>query len=422
VEGGAERDDAVLTRSQWLLLLVLAAVQFTHSMDFMVLMPLGPKCREELRLSPTQFDRVLAAYAYSAGAGGLIAASFIDRLDRKTALLLLFAGFTAGTILCAVAPDYLWLLVARSIAGAFGGIVAALLLVIVGDAFPEVQRGRATGIVMTAFSVASIAGLPAGILLGNRFGARSPFGVLGALAVVIWLIAFRVLPPLRGHLGVRRPSAAQTWAVLTRPAHLRAYSFTVMLVFGSFLVAPNFSDFLVHNVGCAKDDVAYVYLCGGLLTFFTLPRVGRLADRYGKRRVFRVMALLTALTALLVSNLPPVRLVPLLAVTTFYFFVTSGRWVPAMALVTSSARPRYRGSFMSLNSSVQQVACGLASDLAGAVVGEGAGGRLTGYATAGLLAALATVLSIVLSGRLRPAAEGAPEEPAAVDAAVEAQM
>ncbi|MCI0464423.1 MAG: MFS transporter [Gemmataceae bacterium] len=412
-DAGDDRDTG-LTRAEWPLLLVLAAVQFTHSMDFMVLMPLGPQCRQELGISPQEFALVVGAYGFSAALAGLLAAWFIDRFDRKTALLLLYAGFTTGTLLCAVAPGYGSLLLARALAGAFGGTVAALILVIIGDAFPERRRGRATGVVMTSFSVASIAGLPAGILLGNRFGVRTPFAVLGVLSITVSLLASRVLRPLRGHLDHRRASAAATWSVLTQPAHLRAFAFMVMLVLGSFTIAPHFSDYLVHHVGREKDDLSYVYLCGGLLTFVTLPQIGRWADRFGKRITFRLLALSTILILLVLSNLPPAPLVPVLVVTTLYWVVTSGRWVPAMAMITSSALPHYRGRFMSVNASVQQMACGLSAVIAGVVIGEGEDGALTGYPLAGLIAAGATTVSIVLAGRLR-LAEQAPEASVVVD-------
>jgi predicted MFS family arabinose efflux permease len=462
--------DVGLTRAEWVLLLVLAAVQFTHSMDFMIIMPLGPRCRSELVISPRQFALVVGAYGFAAALGGLLAAWFIDRLDRKTALLVLYAGFTSGTLLCALAPGYWTLVFARSLAGLFGGVVAAIVLVIIGDAFPEIQRGRATGVVMTAFSVASIAGLPAGILLGDRFGVRTPFAVLGGFSAVVLMLAYRILPPLRGHLAHRDQSSASTWAVLVQPAHLRAYAFMIMLVMGTFLIAPHFSDYLVHNVGRSQSEVAYVYLCGGALTFITLPLLGRAADRLGKLIVFRVMAVFTMLTLLVITNLPASRLGLVLIITTMYWVFTSGRWVPAMAMITSSVVPRYRGSFMSVNASVQQMAIGVASVLAGAVVGESVpssmapcpasvlltagataavsapalptgsglaallGGvaqadavptQLTGYALAGVLAAIATVASIVLGGRVRPPrldaeAEAAVDAPAAVAVAASA--
>src|SRR5262249_56806621 len=143
------------------------------------------------------------------------------------------------------------------------------------------------------------------------------------------------LPPLRGHMGRRRKSAAETWSVLAQPAQLRAYAFMIMLVMGSFTIAPHFSDYIVHNVGRSKDELAYVYLCGGLLTFVTLPLIGRWADRIGKRRVFPLMAGCTLLTILVFTNFRAVPLLPLLGVTTLYWIFSSGRWVPAIALVTT---------------------------------------------------------------------------------------
>ncbi len=406
--------DTGLTRPEWVLLLVLAAVQFTHSMDFMVLMPLGPQCEKELQITPQEFSLVVAAYGFSAAIAGLLAASFIDRFDRKTALLLLYGGFTAGTLLCAVAPGYWWLVLGRSIAGAFGGLSAAVILVIIGDVFPEMRRGRATGVVMTAFSLASIAGLPAGIVLGNRFGVRTPFAALGAVAVAVSVAAYSILPRLRGHMTERRQSTAETWAVLAQPAHLRAYAFMTLVVMGSFTIAPHFSDFLVYNVGREQNDLALVYLCGGLLTFGTLPLIGRLADRFGKRRIFWIMAACTLVVALVMTNLPETPLIPLLIVTTLYWIATSGRWVPAMAMITSSALSRYRGSFMSINASVQQMSIGLSAIVAGEIVGKGRDGRLTGYGLAGIIAVICTAASMLLASHLRVPQE-VPETSLAVD-------
>jgi predicted MFS family arabinose efflux permease len=406
MEGDASRDlNTGLTRSEWLLILVLAAIQFSHSMDFMVMMPLGPKCREELNISPSQFNLMVGSYGFSAALSGLFATWFIDRFDRKTALLSLYTGLTLGTFLCAIAPSYWWLVSARAVAGAFGGIGGSFILVIIGDTFPEMRRGRATGVVMTAFSLASIAGLPAGIMLGNRFGAQSPFGALVGFCLVTLVLAVAILPRMRGHLDRRRSSAAETLAILVQPAHLRAYVFVVMLVMGTFIVAPNFSDYLVHNVGRDKDDLAYVYLSGGLLTFVTLPLIGRLADRHGKRMIFRVMAAGTLAALLVLTNYPESPLWSVLVITTIYWIVSSGRWVPAMAMVTSCALPSYRASFMSVIASLQQMAMFVATQVAGAVIGEGEGGKLTGYPVAGLFAAVSTAVSMVVGGRLRVAEE-----------------
>jgi predicted MFS family arabinose efflux permease len=396
-----------LTRSEWLLLLVLGAAQFTHIIDFMIVMPLGPQYMRQLDITPQQFGRIVSAYAYSAAVTGLLAAWFIDRFDRKSALLGLYAGFVAGTFFCAVAPNYLLLVLARVVAGAFGGLVAALLLTIVGDVFPDVRRGTAMGVLMSAFSVASIVGVPAGLYLANLLGWRAPFGVLSGLGVAVLVLMYFVLPPLRGHLGKRSGgAAANLWVALSEPTHMRAYVLTTALVMSTMMVSPYMVSYLEFNVGMDKNEVPFIYLCGGIAMLLTLTPIGRLADRLGKLPVFRVLALLTIIPLLLVTNLPPVSLATALAVTTFFMVVSAGRMVPAMALITASAGPRRRGSFLSVNSSVQQMACGLAAEAAGTILGKGEGEALTGFPKVGVLAAAATLLSVALAGRLRRAPEG----------------
>ncbi len=217
----AKQDAAAgLTGTEWLLLLALAVIQFTHVVDFMIVMPLGPDLKETLGLNPQQFSLIVAAYGFSASLAGLFAARFMDRYDRKTAVLCLYAGFTLGTLLCALAPNYGLLLAARAVAGAFGGVVGAGILAIIGDAFADARRGRATGVVMSAFSVASVAGVPAGLYLAAVWGWRTPFSVLAGLSAVVLLGAYLLLPPLRGHLKRTTLHAVNPWTVLVQPAHL----------------------------------------------------------------------------------------------------------------------------------------------------------------------------------------------------------
>jgi predicted MFS family arabinose efflux permease len=396
-----------MSSRELLLLLILASVQFTHIVDFMIIMPLGPVFRHEMGLTPAQFGSVVSAYTVSAGIAGLLAARFLDRFDRKRALLTLYAGFTAGTLLCAVAPDYSFLLAARTVTGAFGGVAAAVVLAIVGDAFPDARRGTAMGVIMSAFSVASIAGVPLGLYLAEVNGWRHSFIVLGGFSAGVLGLAAVVLPPLRGHLGRGQRRPVSTWSVLIHPNHLRAFAFTTALVFSTFMLAPFLATYLEANVGLRQDELKYMYLCGGLATLGTMTLFGRLADRFGKLRVFRILVVITLAPIFLVTNLPPGLALPLvLIITTWFMIMASGRMVPAMALITASSAPAYRGSFMSLNSAVQQMGCGLATWVAGMILQEGERGALSGFSIVGLLACVATVVSLVLAGRLRKAAGG----------------
>lgn len=392
-----------LSASEWLVLVVLATLQFTHNLDYMIMMPLLPQFEREMGISPQQFGFLVSAYAFSAGIAGLLAAVVIDRFDRKRALLLLYAGFTVGTLLCALAPGYLCLLLARTVAGAFGGVVAATTLAIIGDLFSDSRRGRAMGVMMSAFSVALIVGVPAGLYLANRFGWRSTFGVLGVVSALVLLLVLRVLPPLRGHLAHVREETGNLWAALSSPTHVRAYVLMIALVFSTLMIVPYLADYLVANGGRSEHELPWVYLAGGLFTLCTLPLVGRISDRFPKLAVFRIIAVSAILPVLVVTRLPQVSLGVALFWSTLFMVITASRMVPAMALITASALPRYRGSFMTINSSVQQLAAALAALVGGALLDKAEGGTLTGFQNVGYLASLAMVLSAVLAGRLRPA-------------------
>ncbi len=400
-----------LTRSEWLLLLVLASVQFTQIIDFVIIMPLGPWFETALHITTPQFGWLVSSYAFSASVSGLLAAWFLDRFDRKHALVVLYAGFTVGTLLCAVAPTFLTLLAARAVAGAFAGVVGANILAIVGDAVPLERRARAMGVVMSAFSVASIVGVPAGLWLAEVWGWRAPFAALGVLSAGLLGLAGFSLPSLRHHLG-RAAEMIGPWKVLLHPPHLRAYLLTAALVCGTFTIIPYLSLYLVDNVGRDKDELFAVWLCAGVATLLTMTPFGWLSDRFGRLRVFRIVVLLTLPPTLLLTNLPRASLATTLLVTTLFMLLTSARWVPAMAMVTASARPRYRGGFMSVNASVQQLAAALAPLLAGAILGDTPEGMpLANFGLVGLLAITAMVASLVLAGRLRVVEGGAEADP-----------
>src|ERR1035441_6082662 len=147
----------------------LAAIQFTTNLDFLIILPLGPQYMRLMHLTPAQFTLIVAAYAIAAGIAGVVAGFWLDRFDRKNALLGLFLGFAAGTLLCALAPSYPLLVAARALAGTFGGVTGAVILAIVGDVIPEHRQGKAMGMVMSAFSVASIFGVPLGLVLATDF-------------------------------------------------------------------------------------------------------------------------------------------------------------------------------------------------------------------------------------------------------------
>jgi DHA1 family inner membrane transport protein len=405
-EPASPTDADRLSRGQWLLLFILAAVQFSHTIDFVIIMPLEPRLTADLGIGSRQFGLVVSAYGWAAFAGGLLLAPWLDTYDRKRTLLLLFAGFTLGTLLCGIAPDYSWLLVGRAIAGGFGGIVAATVLAIVGDAFPDHRRGMATGVVMSAFSISSIVGIPAGLMLaGNSAtGWRAPFLALAIGCGAVWLLSVFVIPSLRGHLRSAQEEKPSVWQVLARPAHLKAFGVMLTLVFGNFLVVPYIPAFLVKNIGVGDRGVQLMYFLGGLATLGTMNVVGRLADRFPRLLLFRILGLLALVTVVILPQLPTgTPLAVVLTVTTLMFILMSGRYVPLMALVTGIAPPRERGAFMSLLASVQQLGLGMAPFAAALLMHDTPGDQpLEGFANAGLASAAVGLLALWLAGMLTP--------------------
>ena len=398
-------------RREMILLLILASVQFTSIVDFMVVMPLGPQLQRKLEIDNVQFGRIVASYTVAAGLAGLLASSIMDRFGRKSAFLTLYTGFLLGTLICGLSTGYYMLLGARVITGAFGGILGGMALAIIADVFPEERRGRATGILMSAFAVASVVGVPVGIRLGGKFGWQVPFLVLAALGLPVLIVAIRVLPALRDHLD--HASHSHPWRQLVstfnQSNHLRAFALTAAVMMGSFSVIPYISLYLVSNVGVDETrDLFWVFVTGGILSLVGAPLVGRLADRYGKVPVYRIVATISIGLMLAVTNLPPVPLVVAVGVVGAFMLSNAGRMVAALTMITGSVERRFRGGFMSANSAIQHLASGVGASIGGHVLVKAADGTQQHFNRVGLFAAVATALTLWLAGRVRPAQDIVP--------------
>ena len=389
------------SRERWLLLTV-AGVQFTHLLDFIIMMPLGPQFTRLFGISDAQFGLLVSAYTLSAGASGLLAATYVDRFDRRTLLLVLYGLFALATLACGLAPGYGFLMGARIAAGLFGGVLSALVQTIVADAVPFQRRGRAMGIVMSAFSVATVAGVPLGLWLAAWLGWNAPFLAIAALSGLLLLGAALTLPPLRAHLQARPASVLRGLReVLAERNHWRAFAMSACMMATGFAVVPFITIYVQANVGVADSDIPLMYLVGGAVTLLTARWFGRMTDQRGKLHTFTRLATLVALPLMATTLLPPVPLWVVLVVSTAFFVLMSGRMIPGMALITSAAEPRLRGSFMALNASVQSASMGLASLVGGLIISRDAAGRVEHYWMAGVLGVVASLASIAVARRLR---------------------
>jgi DHA1 family inner membrane transport protein len=383
------------------LLLLLAAVQFTHIMDFMIMMPLGPQLMRELEIGPGQFSALVAAYTLSAGTVGLCAAPFIDRFDRRTLLLWTYAGFIVGTLACALSHSFHALLASRAFCGAFGGVSGSIVLAVVSDIVPPERRASGMAIVMTAFAVAAALGVPFGLFLAQQYQWETPFFLMAGIAAVIWLLLRLGMPPVRGHLHHEAGNVRAFFKLLRDPNAGRALLFMSALVCGHFAVIPFFSPYIVSNIGLPEKQLFLVYLVGGVLTVFTAPLVGRLADRYGRKRVLTVLVSVACLVTLVLTNAGHMPLWGVLTLTGFFFVFASGRFGPGQAIMSLAVQPRQRGAFMSLSACTRDLTSGLTSTVGGWVVSMAPSGQLLHFNWLGWLAVAASLLSLWLAYRVR---------------------
>lgn len=389
-------------RNEKILLALMAGINFNHIVDFMIMMPLGPMLIRLFGIDAREFGMLVSSYSFTAGLSGIAASFFIDRFDRKAALLFFFAGFVVSTIACALAPSYFFLLASRSLAGAFGGVLSSLVLSIVSDAIAYEKRGTAMGVVMGSFSVASVVGVPFSLELANRISWHAPFVFLGLLSALVWLLILSYMPAMRGHLRSReaKHSKWDTLAHVARtPAQLWALFFMFALVMGQFTVIPYLSQSYVANGGLPESKLSYIYLFGGICSMVAAPVVGWLADKTSKHAVFAASALLALIPIYLITNMGGQPIWVLILISCSFFIAMSGRMVPAMALVSSTATPEYRGSFMSFSSAVQNLSAALASYSGGLIV-TFEGGRFVNYEKVGYVAVFFSLLALFASRKI----------------------
>lgn len=382
-------------RSERAMLLILAGIQFCHVLDFMILMPLGPFLISALGISTHEFALLVASYSFSAAVAGLLMAPIVDRFERKRFLLGIFIAFAVATLLCALSPGFITLLVARGLAGIFGGMMGAMVHTMVADAIPFDRRAKATGYVATAFSVSSIAGVPLSLLLADTLGWQAPFLLISLLSASLIWFGYKALPEFHGHLDARKEGRAvrQMMRVAVEPNHLKAMLLTGLVIFGGFTVIPYITLYAISNIGIAGDQIPLIYFLGGAATLVTARLIGALADRFGKVTVFRLVAVAACVPVLLVTNMGAISLSAWLVITTLFFILVSGRMVPLLAIVGAAVKPHERGTFLSLNTSVQSMAMGLASMVGGLFITQTPDGLISGYVWVGLIAASFNIMA-----------------------------
>ncbi len=389
------------------LLRILSGIQFSHILDVMIIMPLAPMLMRTFDLSAVQFGLLISAYTFMGAISSIIAAMVIDRFDRRRVLLLMFAAFIIATMLCAVAPTYHLLLLARGLSGVFGGVLGALVHLYIADCLPYERRGHASGKITAAFSLATVLGVPVSLLLVNHteLGWRAPFIVVATLAMVFWWMAYKAIPSIPTRMSDRRlhRTLVPMKQVLSHANHWRAFAFMFLLMMGGFTVIPYITLYSTFNLNFAETLLPLLYLSGGAFTFFTSQWIGKLADKHGKAHVFRITAVLAILPILAMTHVTNIPWWGVLCITTPFFVFVSGRFVPGMAIITSASIPHLRGTFMGINSAVQSIGASVATLVAGFIITINPQGLLENYNIVGYIACAAILATLWLVGQIKVA-------------------
>ncbi len=389
---------AAFSGYQKFVIAVLAFLQFTLILDFMIISPLGAMMMPTLHISPQQFGLAVSSYAFSAGASGLLAAGFADRFDRKRLLLFFYAGFMLGTLLCALATTFPLLLVARIVTGLFGGVIGSVVLAIATDLFPLQMRGRVMGFIQTAFAASQVLGLPAGLYFANHWDWHAPFFAIIAVAVPAGLVIALGMKPVAAHLTL--PQEHSPWMhlvhTLTEPRYRLAFILTMLLPTGGYMLMPFGTAFIVENVGLPMSTLPTIYLVTGLCTVFVGPLVGKASDSFGKFNTFCFGSLLTILMVVIWTNVGRVSLATVIVVNVLMFIGIFSRMIPSQALLTAIPETTKRGAFNAVSASLQQVAGGVSAAVAGAVIIQLPGGALGHFDWVGYIVMSVAMVSLAL--------------------------
>lgn len=388
---------------QKLVIALLALTQFTIILDFMVISPLGDFLMKSMGLHPNQFGMVVSAYAFSAGISGLLTAGFADRFDRKKLLLFFYAGFIAGTLLCGFANSYFLLLAARIITGLFGGVIGSISMAIVTDLFVIEQRGRVMGFMQMGFGASQVLGIPIGLYFASQWGWQAPFWMVAGIAIIVAVLIIIKLQPVNKHLALQQDRSAFTHLLHTVAKHNYKVGFTAtaLLSIGGFMMMPFGSAFAINNLHVTPHQLPLLFMVAGLASLIIMPLIGKLSDKMDKFKLFTIASVYMMVVVVVYTNL---TVQPLWVVMIFNVLMMGGifgRMVPAMALTTSIPDMQDRGAFMSINSSLQQIAGGIAAAAAGMIVVQKSKfSPLEHYNTLGYLIVIISIISIWLLYRV----------------------
>lgn len=396
-------ESPAFTTHQKIIIAILALLQFTVILDFMVISPLGDILMKTLNMSTSNFGFAVSAYAFSAGISGLLAAGFADKFDRKKLLIFFYTGFIIGTIFCALSTSYMTLLAARIVTGLFGGVIGSVSLAIVTDLFVIHQRGRVMGVIQMAFATSQILGIPVGLYFANNWGWHSAFIMIAVLAGLILLAVITQMEPINKHLELQSDKSPflHLWHTLSNKQYQIGFAAIAFLSVGGFMLQPFGSAFLVNNIHISHLELPMVFFFTGLSVLFIMPLIGKLSDKISKFKLFAIGSSISIIMILIYTNLNPIPLWEIVVINMIMFMGIMSRMIPATTLNTAIPEMKDRGAYMSITSSLQQIAGGIAAVCAGFIVHQKTKtSPLENYDILGYVISVVTLCTVLLIWRV----------------------
>lgn len=385
-----------------LILLLLFLAQFVNILEFMMVMPLGPDFSKAVGIPLSKLGWVGSSYTFAAALAGIGGMFLLGRVPRKKALMVTLAGMSIGTFCGGLAQNAVMLLGSRVVAGIFGGPATSAAMGLVADHFPEHRRGKAMGAVISAFSVAAVAGVPISLQLSLWGGWRVPFFAVGILAFLVAVGVGLAMPPKNVAMPASRAALLATLkGVLKKKRVWLAYIMTSVAMFSGFLLIPNLAAYVQGNLAFPREQMGQLYLCGGILSFAAIALTGRLVDHFGS---FAIGGITSGVLILLIygffyrglTELPTTIVCYALFVT--FMPLMSARNVALHTLNSKVPEPMERSIFMSALSTINSTGSASGAFVASMVLSQTTAGILENVPLIAAASMVCTALLVPLMG------------------------
>jgi predicted MFS family arabinose efflux permease len=347
-----------------LLIAILAALQFIFAIDYILVLPLGPKIMASLKIGTIEYGLLISVYTISAAIMGFLSSFFIDSYPRKNILIIALLLFMLGNVCFVLSNSFLWIICSRILTGAFGGILSSLVMIYLGDLFPKTKLGRNTSTIMISNAMAAILGIPVALFITETYSWQFPFAGMLLINALVLILCIIYIPNISA--PIKKKARKKLWHFVNNPKFLWPILFMSMLTFaGGATILPYLSTFVMTNLNFTNADVSFIFFCGGIAALLVNLFIGFFIDQYGRQNTFLLINFISIIPIILLTLSPFDDKVIVLFITTFFFGTSTARNVSGVAYLNSLMPHENRGRYVTINNSIQLMASSIATMVSG---------------------------------------------------------